>query len=106
LFGFNVLRDQRGLRGQLEVVNVGGATARFHGLSVVSFTQSGNSARWSGTGRWNGVDGYTFTVSVVDNGTSGRNGDTISIVINNPSNVPVFTTGGPVPLGGGNIVVH
>ncbi len=100
------MRDQRGLRGELQVVNVGVGAARFHGSSVVSLRASGNSATWSGTGLWNGVAGYTFTVSVVDNGTSGRNGDTISIVIKDPSNVPVFTTGGPVRLGGGNIVVH
>ena len=53
----------------------------------------------------NGVS-YTFTVSVVDNGTSGKNGDTISILIKSPASATVFTTGGPLPLKGGNIVVH
>ena len=70
---------------------------------MLTLSPSGTSGTWTGTGRWNGVDGYTFTVSVVD---SGKKGDTISIVIKSPANVIVFTTGGPQPLKGGNIVVH
>ena len=48
--------------------------------------------------------GYTFSVSVVDNGTSGKKGDTISIVIKSPTNVTVLSTSGPQPLKGGDIV--
>ncbi|HEY8636370.1 MAG TPA: post-COAP-1 domain-containing protein [Candidatus Limnocylindrales bacterium] len=104
-FGFNVISDVTGLRGQLQV-NVKGTKNKFHGNRVLSLVATANTGTWSGTGRWNGADGYRFTVSVVDNGTSGKNGDTISIVIMNPANAIVFTTGGPQPLKGGNIVVH
>ncbi len=104
-FGFNVIRDATGLTGQLQV-RVKNGKDRFHSTSVLTLNSSGNSGTWTGTGRWDGVGGYTFSVSVVDNGTSGKNGDTISIVIKSPTNVTVFTTGGPQPLKGGNIVVH
>ena len=104
-FGFNVIRDVTGLKGQLQVRSRGGKD-RFHSTSVLTLNTSGNSGTWTGTGRWNNVDGYTFTVSVVDAGTSGKKGDTISIVIKSPANATVFNTGGPSPLKGGNIVVH
>ncbi len=104
-FGFNVIRDVTGLKGQLQVRSKGGKD-RFHSTSVLTLNTSGNSGTWTGTGRWNNVTGYTFTVSVVDNGTSGKKGDTISIVIKSPTNVTVFTTSGALPLKGGNIVVH
>jgi hypothetical protein len=104
-FGFNVIRDVTGLKGQLQV-RVRSGKDKFHSTSVLTLNSSGNSGTWTGTGRWNGVTGYTFTVSVVDNGTSGKKGDTISIVITSPTTLTVFTTGGPQPLKGGNIVVH
>jgi hypothetical protein len=104
-FGFNVMQDVTGLHGQLQV-RIRSGKDRFHSTSVLTLNASGNSGTWTGTGRWNGVDGYTFTVAVVDNGTSGKKGDTIAIVIKSPANVTVFTTSGPQPLKGGNIVVH
>jgi hypothetical protein len=104
-FGFNVISDVTGLHGQLQV-RPQASKSRFHSTSVLTLNSSGNSGTWTGTGRWNGVAGYTFTISVVDNGTSGKKGDTISIVIKSPTNVTVFTTGGLQPLKGGNIVVH
>jgi hypothetical protein len=104
-FGFNVIRDVTGLKGQLQV-RVRSGKDKFHSTSVLTLNSSGNSGTWTGTGRWDGVTGYTFTVSVVDNGTSGKKGDTISIVITSPTLVNVFTTGGLQPLKGGNIVVH
>ena len=104
-FGFNVIRDVTGLKGQLQV-RVRSGKDRFHSTSVLTLDSSGNSGTWTGTGKWNGVAGYSFTVSVVDNGTSGKKGDTISILIKSPTNVTVFTTSGPTPLKGGNIVVH
>jgi hypothetical protein len=100
-----VIQDVTGLHGQLQV-RVKNGKDRFHSTSVLTLNSSGNSGTWTGTGRWDGVDGYTFTVSVVDNGTSGKKGDTISIVIKSPTNVTVFSTSGPQPLKGGNIVVH
>ena len=104
-FGFNVIRDVTGLNGQLQV-RIRNGKDKFHSTSVLTLNSTGNAGTWTGTGRWNGVTGYTFTVSVVDNGTSGKKGDTISIVITSPTLVNVFTTGGPQPLKGGNIVVH
>jgi len=64
-FGFNVMQDIAGLRGQLQVRARGGKN-RFHSTSVLTLTASGNAGTWTGTGRWDGVAGYTFTVSVVD----------------------------------------
>ena len=104
-FGFNVIQDVTGLKGQLQV-RVRSGKDRFHSSSVLTLNSSGNSGTWTGAGRWNGVNGYTFSISVVDNGTSGKKGDTISILIKSPTNVTVFTTSGPTPLKGGNIVVH
>lgn len=104
-FGFNVIRDVTGLHGQLQV-RVRNGKDRFHSTSVLTLNSSGHSGTWTGTGRWDGVDGYLFSVSVVDNGTSGKKGDTISILITSPASVTVFTTSGPQPLKGGNIVVH
>ena len=104
-FGFNVIRDVTGLHGQLQVRSRGDK-GRFHSTSVLTLTSGATSGTWTGTGRWNGVDGHTFTVSVVDNGTSGKKGDTISIVIKTAGGTTVFTTGGAQPLKGGNIVVH
>jgi hypothetical protein len=104
-FGFNVISDVTGLRGQLQV-RFHGSKNRYHAGNVLTLEASGNAGTWAGTGRWNGVAGYTFRVSVVDNGTSGKKGDTISIEIKSPTNVTVFTTNGAQPLKGGNIVVH
>jgi len=104
-FGFNVISDVTGLHGQLQV-RPRGNRGRFHSTSILTLTSSGNSGTWTGTGRWNGVDGYMFTISVVDNGTSGKKGDTISIVITSPTSDTVFTTSGAQPLKGGNIFVH
>jgi hypothetical protein len=104
-FGFNVMSEITGLRGQLQVSPKGGKS-KFHGSTVLTLVAGAQDGTWTGTGRWNGVDGYAFTVSVVDNGTSGKKGDTISIVIKSPGNATVFTTSGAQPLKGGNIVVH
>lgn len=104
-FGFNVRSDATGYHGQLQV-RTRSDQGRFHSTSVLSLTTGAHTGTWTGTGRWNGATGYTFTVSVVDNGTSGKKGDTISIVITSPTNAIVFTTNGAQPLKGGNIVVH
>jgi hypothetical protein len=104
-FGFNVISDVTGLHGQLQVSPKGDKN-RFHGNTVLMLIAGAHDGTWTGTGRWNGIDGYTFTVSVVDAGTSGKKGDTISILIKSPGNATVFTTSGPQPLKGGNIVVH
>jgi hypothetical protein len=80
---------------------------RFHASVVSSLTSLNNTATWSGTGSWAGQPGYAYTVSVVDNGSSGsKKGDTISISIRSPSDTVVHSTGGPQRLKDGNITVH
>jgi hypothetical protein len=106
-FGFNAIPIAGGgFRGQFQLRSNNGKN-RFHGNVVSSLSGSGNTANWSGTGRWNGQPGYSYTISVVDNGSSGsKKGDTISITITSPANVVVYSTGGPQTLKGGNITVH
>jgi hypothetical protein len=106
-FGFNAIPIAGGgFRGQFQLRSNNGKS-RFHGNVVSSLSGSGNTATWSGTGSWNGQAGYTYTISVVDNGSSGsKKGDTISITITSPASVVVYSTGGPQALKGGNITVH
>lgn len=104
-FGFNAVSDVTGLHGQLQIRTQD--KGNFHGNVVLTLSGTANTAQWTGNGSWNGVSGYKFTVAVVDAGTSGKKGDTISITIMNPAGTStVFNTGGSVPLKGGNIVVH
>ncbi|TFD72735.1 choice-of-anchor L domain-containing protein [Cryobacterium gelidum] len=106
-FGFNVIPEATGFKGQFQL-HAKADKAKFHGNTATSLVVSGNTATWTGSGKWNGTAGYTFQVSVVDNGSSGgKKGDTIKIVIKNPSGTVVFTTGStPVALKGGNITIH
>lgn len=108
-FGFNLIPQAGGLfQGQLQL-RLRDTKDKFHGNTVVSAVNlAPNSVRWSGTGRWNGASGYTFELTVVDNGTSGKKGDTIDLKIyptGSPGS-PVYTSSGVKPLKGGNIVVH
>ncbi|PVG82203.1 hypothetical protein DDE18_11915 [Nocardioides gansuensis] len=105
-FGFNAKSDVTGLHGQIAIQPSSSSKAKFHGKVVLTLSGSGNTATWTGTGKWNGVAGYKFTASVVDNGTSGKKGDTISLLVQTSGGTTVFTTGGAKPLKGGNIVVH
>lgn len=91
-------------------MTVSSAIERFHANNASNVSKPAtNSVKWSGTGKWQGVAGYTYEITVVDNGTSGKKGDTIKIKIYltaTPATV-VYTTGATaVPLKGGNIVVH
>jgi hypothetical protein len=105
-FGFNAIPQAGGTyKGQFQLVS-NNNKSKFHGKVVTSLSSSGSSATWNGTGYWNGQSGYTYTISVVDAGTSGKKGDTITITIKSPSNTTVFATGGAADLKGGNIVVH
>ena len=94
-----------GFSGQLQIRPPG--QHRFHGDTVTSLTVSQNTATWSGSGRWDGTSGYTYQVSVVDNGQGGgknKTPDTISLVVRDGSGAVVFETSDP--LKGGNIVIH
>lgn len=108
-FGLNLIPQAGGLwKGQLQL-QVTNTKSRFHGSTAISAVSlAPNKVRWSGTGRWNGVAGFTFEVTVVDNGTSGKKGDTIDIKVyptGSPGS-PVYTSSGASPLKGGNLVVR
>ncbi|HVE94750.1 MAG TPA: choice-of-anchor L domain-containing protein [Acidimicrobiales bacterium] len=109
-FGFNLIPEAGGLwKGQIQV-RVTNSKSRFHGNTVTSATKlADNSWRWTGTGRWNGETGYTYEVTVVDNGSSGsKKGDTIRLKIyptGSPGN-PVYDSAAAAALKGGNITVH
>jgi hypothetical protein len=109
-FGFVAKSTPKnGWQGQLQVNSPAG---RFHSSDLASLTTSGKSATWSGTGRWNGVDGYTYTVEVVDAGPAegkgkGKNAtsaDIFRIIVRDPAGNVVLDTGGPI--GGGEIQVR
>lgn len=108
-FGTTVIADEQGLRGNLQV-NDHRTGDRFHGYSVDALSVSDSTATWSGQGRWNGQDGYTFEVTVVDNrnGNSAKKGDpdTISVTIWDSDSQVVFSTEGASDLLRGNIKVH
>ena len=72
---------------------------------VDSIVGSGNSATMTGTGTYNGVAGYTFSITVVDNGAPGSRSDTIDVVIRDAAGAVVFTSDGPELLKPGNITV-
>ncbi|HEX6878206.1 MAG TPA: post-COAP-1 domain-containing protein, partial [Nocardioidaceae bacterium] len=109
-FGFNAIPQTDGsFKGQLQVRSNSGKNT-FHGNVVTGLVSlTSNSVRWTGTGRWNGVTGFTFVVTVVDNGSSGsKKADTIDLQIyrtGDPSH-PALSTLGAQVLKGGNITVH
>ena len=88
----------------VSLVKSRGTKFTFNG-DVDSIVGSGNSATMTGTGTYNGVAGYTFSISVVDNGSPGSLIDTIDVVIRNAAGAVVFSTGGPEVLKPGNITV-
>jgi len=100
-FGF-VVKHGLTPEGQLQV-RVG--KDRFHGDSVLTFTEAGSTVTWTGLGKWNGADGYTYRVTVTDNGTGKKApADRISITITDSAAAVVLTRDGS--LTGGNISVH
>ena len=104
-FGFVAARSPTGvLRGQIQIRGTG--RDRFHGGTVSTLTVSGSSATWSGTGRWNGTDGYTFSVSVTDNRNGGGRGTADTIVIRVTDAAGNVVLSGSGALRGGNITVH
>ncbi|WP_139346724.1 choice-of-anchor L domain-containing protein [Sinomonas mesophila] len=105
--GTQVIRDEQGLRGNLQV-NDHRNGARFHGHSVDSFSVTGSTATWTGQGRLDGADGYTFTATVADNrqGNSAKKGsaDTVQIVIRDAGGAIVWENAS-LDLWG-NVTVH
>ena len=107
-FGFNLI-PQAGAtyKGQFQLVSTN-SKSKFHGSgAAILRNATSTAANWSGTGSWNGSSGYTYSLGVVDNGSSGgRKGDTVTITITSPSGSVVYSTGGSQVLKGGNITVH
>jgi len=106
-FGFNIHYDDKGhatMKGQLQFVDRNG-NMNFHGNEVSSFEVTENQAVFTGAGRLNGEEGYSYRVEVVDNGNPGRGNDTFSIEITKVgSDSAMYEVSGT--LAGGNIKVH
>jgi uncharacterized delta-60 repeat protein len=81
-----------------------GTRFRFGG-DVQSVTGEGKGAALTGTGSWNGKNGYSFEVSVVDNAPWGRLKDTIDVVVRDPAGAVVLSSFGPQLLKQGDISV-
>jgi hypothetical protein len=81
-----------------------GTDDKFVALTIGGFSQSGNTASFSGDGAVNGESGYTYAVRFVDNGFPGRE-DTIEIVIWDGSGAVVFDSHGPQKLKTGDVEV-
>jgi hypothetical protein len=88
-FGFNAGLHNGAPEGQLEYQDHNQSRRlNFHGTSITSFSvdpNNPNCVTFSGIGRLNGVDGYTFTVTACDNGDPGRGQDTFKITIWGPN---------------------
>ncbi len=106
-FGFNVHFDNKGhvkMKGQLQFVDRDG-NENFHGNEVLSLAVDENRAVFTGTGRLNGEEGFSYRVDVVDNGNPGRGNDTFFIKITDSATGTVeYAVSGT--LAGGNIKVH
>ncbi len=105
-FGFNAKSTPAGPAGQLQLR--AGGRDRFHGDAVSALSVDGARATWSGTGRWNGVPGATFTATATDGRTSGPRraapADSLSVQVRDASGALVLSASGE--LKGGNLTVH
>ena len=106
-FGFNIHYDDKGhatMKGQLQFVDRNG-NMNFHGNEVSNFEVYENQAVFTGAGRLNGEEGYSYRVEIVDDGNPGRGNDTLSIEITKlGSDSAMYEVSGT--LAGGNIKVH
>lgn len=98
IVSFDFFATNHGPSGTLEVHS---GKDTFRSFKVGSLAVSRPFATWSGTGRWNGRSGYTFTATLEDNRTAGRwrKADTFSITIKDPRGVTVFNASGPLKTG-------
>jgi Tol biopolymer transport system component len=105
-FGFNLVSQAGGpWTGQFQV-RIASTKGQFAGTSINTVTFTGtNKATWTGSGKYNGVAGYSYRATVVDNGTSTKTPDKIEIVITSPTNQTIFTTSGLQALRGGNLAI-
>lgn len=103
-FGLVATPDGTGAKGEIQVR---WGTHRFHGKTVTGLVVAKPNASWSGSGRYDGDAGYTYEVTIVDNGNGGgknKTPDSFGIVIRDGGGAVVFSTSGP--LGGGNLKIH
>lgn len=102
-FNFWVKHSAKGLNGRFEMSTR--CAGRFKSDTITQFDVAGPSAKFSGTGRWNGKSGYSFVVTAEDR-TNRRGGkDAISIDIRDPHGRLVYSTPGVTRLSGGSIWV-
>ena len=105
-FGF-VAHPAAGGQPEKGEIQVRWGKHKFHGKSVSGLVVNKPQATWTGTGRYDGQTGYTYQVTVIDNGNGGGKGktpDRFRIVIRDPAGTIVLDTSGP--LAGGNIKIH
>ena len=106
-FEFGVRSSRYGPTGHLQLRS---DDLRFRSEAVTTFTRSGVTAAWTGTGSWNGLTGYSFKATAADNGRRASSedkrhrraswtADQIEITIRNSSGDLVFTIAGPVSRG-------
>jgi len=97
-FGLNA-RNSSPLTGHLTYVDHAPTKLVVHSTSITSYTIVNATTRtFTGTCEINGVGGFTFTCTVVDNGEPGT-ADTFSISLSSGYNASGT-------LGGGNVQVH
>ena len=97
-FGLNA-RNSSPLTGHLTYVDHAPTKLVVHSTSITSYTIVNPTTRtFTGTCEINGVGGFTFTCTVVDNGEPGT-ADTFSISLSSGYNASGT-------LGGGNVQVH
>ena len=112
-FSFNALESASGFeRGELQMSTKSGycyhhrhsrrSQNRFVSLALDEVTFNGNnSVQFSGTGRWNGRNGYRFAVSASDTFVRYRHFDRVHITITSPTGEVVSEVEGR--LQGGNV---
>lgn len=106
--GLVVIQDEQGLRGNLQL-NDRRTRDRLHASTVTSLSVSGNTATWTGEGRFNGEDGFTFTAIVDDNrnGNAKKKGqpDRFAITVRDASGTVVLEIN-ETDLRRGNLKIH
>lgn len=102
LFRFAVLADADGTHGILRFLSHHG---RFQSSSIDSLSAVDRTVTWSGTGRWDDADGYTFVATAQD-ARIGRwhpwlfPRDRFSVSVRDSTGAVVFETSGVVWAGG------
>ena len=102
-FGFVARSSGTSYRGKI-TVRVHGD--KFKGTTVTALSVSGKTATWSGTGRWNGKNGYSFSAEATDHGKKGKKGkkDKLVIKVKDAKGKVVLTLGGQITKG--QITIH